>query len=398
MKLLVYSHFFAPSIGGVETIVLSLAENLADLRDSDGAPQFEITLVTQTPAEAYDDQGLPFKVIRQPSLVQLWHLIRKSDLVHVAGPSLAPLVLSLLVRKSVVVEHHGFQTICPNGQLLIEPEARLCPGHFMAGNQGKCLRCNSMQGWLASTRLWLQTFVRRFLCARVSTNIMPTQWLGGLLRLPRVATIPHGLGFTKAITRHGLPSGLPVIVFVGRLVTTKGLRVLLEAAKILQVQNRLFELLIIGEGPEHAALEQFVLDSGLVTHVRFAGRLGGEQVEQALAQASVVVVPSLAGEVFGLVVAENMLRGLPLVVSDLGSLTEVLGGTGLTFHAGDAADLAAALSRLLDDPALASALGQHARQRAIDLYSKSKMIEAHKRIYQEVYASVKAQAFESPKM
>jgi hypothetical protein len=43
MKLLLYSHFFAPSIGGVETIVLSLARGLAELRDSNGAPEFEIT-------------------------------------------------------------------------------------------------------------------------------------------------------------------------------------------------------------------------------------------------------------------------------------------------------------------------------------------------------------------
>jgi hypothetical protein len=41
MKVLVYSHFFAPSVGGVETMVLSLARSLADLRDSSGAPQFE---------------------------------------------------------------------------------------------------------------------------------------------------------------------------------------------------------------------------------------------------------------------------------------------------------------------------------------------------------------------
>lgn len=61
MKLLVYSHFFASSIGGVETIVFSLARNLVDLRDSDGAQQFEITLVTETPAEAYDDQGFRSK-------------------------------------------------------------------------------------------------------------------------------------------------------------------------------------------------------------------------------------------------------------------------------------------------------------------------------------------------
>jgi hypothetical protein len=58
-------------------------------------------------------------------------------------------------RKVVVVEHHSFQTICPNGQLLIEPEGTLCPG---------------TRGWLASNRLWLLTFVRRFLCSHASAS------------------------------------------------------------------------------------------------------------------------------------------------------------------------------------------------------------------------------------
>ena len=104
----------------------------------------------------------------------------------------------LAERRPVVVEHHGFQTICPNGQLLIEPAGAPCPGHFMAGRYGECLRCNRGQGWLAARKLWLLTFVRSFLCRRVSSNITPTAWLGGLVQLPRVVAIPHGLEFIAA--------------------------------------------------------------------------------------------------------------------------------------------------------------------------------------------------------
>jgi glycogen(starch) synthase len=389
MKLLIYSHFFAPSVGGVETIILSLSRGLAGLRDAKGVPQFEITLVTQTPGGNYGDTALPFRTIRQPGLMRLWRLIRESDVVHIAGPALAPLFLSLLARNPVVVEHHGFQTICPNGQLLIEPAGAPCPGHFMAGRHTECLRCNSGEGWLASGKLWLLTFVRRFLCARLAANITPTQWLGGLLRFPRLDAIPHGIDFPQSNTRPAAPSGLPVFAFVGRLVTTKGVRVLIEAAKILRGQNRAFELLIIGDGPERAVLEQFARDSQLEEHVHFLGRLGGEQLEATLSRATAAVVPSLGGEVFGLVVAENMARALPVVASDLGAFTEVLGGAGLTFRTGDAADLAAALARLLDDPAAAASLGQRARQRALDFCSKSRMIEAHTSVYAQVCAAVK---------
>jgi len=93
------------------------------------------------------------------------------------------------------------------------------------------------------------------------------------------------------------------------------------------------------------------------------------------------VVPSLGGEVFGLVVAENMLRGLPVVASDLGAFVEVLGDAGLTFRTGDPAALAAALSRLLDDPSFAATLGQRGSRRAETVYALDCMIESHASLY-----------------
>jgi len=390
VRLLIYSHFFAPSIGGVETIVLVIARGLAELRDSNGAPQFEITLVTQTPLGDYGDSANPFPTIRRPGFTELWQLVRTTDVLHVAGPALTPLLLGLLAGKPCVVEHHGFQTICPNGQLLIEPAAAPCPGHFMAGRHAECLRCNSNQGWAASYKLWISTFVRRFLSRRAAANISPTQWLGHLLQLPHVTAVPHGLEIIEPVSPPEPFPGRPVIAVQGRLVTTKGVRLLFEAARILGKQNRNFELLVIGDGPERASLEQFARDSHLDGQVCFAGRLNGTQLDAALARASAVVAPSLGGEVFGLVIAENMLRALPIVASDLGAFVEVLGGSGLTFRTGDAAALAAALGRLLDDPPLAASLGHRARERALDFCDKSRMIEAHARVYRDVCAAAKA--------
>jgi glycogen synthase len=393
MKLLLYSHFFAPSIGGVETIVLSLARGFAELRTPNDTPEFDLTVVTETLAGDFDDRSLPFRVIRQPAFLHLWRLVRTSDIIHIAGPAFAPLGLGLLARKPVVVEHHGFQTICPNGQLFIEPAGTPCPGHFMAGRHAECFRCNSAQGWFASRKLWLLTFVRRFLCARVSSNITPTEWLGAQLQLPHSRPVPHGLDTSAAVSpavSSVTPlSATPVIAFQGRLVTTKGVRLLFEAACILRKQGRPFELLVIGDGPERASLEQLARDSQLSSQVRFAGSLAASELEDALDQVSVVVVPSLGGEVFGLVVAENMLRGLPVIASDLGAFAEVLGPAGLIFRTGAAADLAAKLVQLLDDPVLPTTLGNIGQQRVFDFYSRSRMIEAHARVYREACVAAK---------
>ena len=384
MKLLLYSHFFAPSIGGVETLVQCLARGLANAESADGQKSFSITLVTQTPAEDCDDRSFPYPVIRQPKLSRLWSLIRATDVIHVAGTAIMPILLGLLARKPVVVEHHGFQSICPNGQLLIEPAGIPCPGHFMAGHHAVCLRCNSTQGWFASFRLWALTFLRRFLCARVAANITPTQWLGQLVQLPHVVAIQHGLANSAAPTAPAQPTSPPTIAFLGRLVTTKGVTTLVDAAQILRAQNKAFSLLIGGDGPERQNLKQFVKSARLEDITRFTGRVPASELDALLNTVSVVVVPSVGGEVFGLVVAENMLRGLPVVASNLGAFVEVLGSAGLTFETGNAQALASQLARLLDDPALRATLAQQARQRAIDSFSLAGMLNSHTAIYGKV--------------
>jgi glycosyltransferase involved in cell wall biosynthesis len=184
--------------------------------------------------------------------------------------------------------------------------------------------------------------------------------------------------------------GPPRIIFQGRLVTTKGLPVLLEAASILRSENRAFEILVIGDGPERVAIQELAEKLQLSQCVCFAGRIARADLESEIAKASMVVVPSLGGEVFGLVLAENMSRGLPVIASNLGSFAEVLGDGGLTFRVGDAKDLARQIARLIDDSSYASALGGRARRRILDRYLRSPMIEAHAQLYRRMWRAEQA--------
>ena len=387
MKLLIYSHSFAPNIGGIETIVMSLARGLAELRGSDGQRQFEVTLATQTLARECDDRDLLFSVARRPRVGRLWHLMRAADVIHLAGPAVLPLLLARLQRKPCVVEHHGFQTICPNGQLVIEPSNEPCPGHFMAGNHGACLRCQQGRGWPASIKLWALTFVRRKLCRGASANLAPTRWLEGLLGLPKSIYVPHGLpsATPQAARKQSSPEPM-IIAFQGRLVSTKGASLFLEAVEMLRRENYTFKVLIVGHGPQRGALQRQVEAAKLGDQVQLLGSLPPVELEAVLSRADVVVVPSLGGEVFGLVVAENMLRGTPVVASDLGALAEVLGDTGLTFRTGSGTALAQQLAKLLMDRSLGRRLGDSARQRILNEYSRDSMIEAHVRVYERLVA------------
>jgi len=141
---------------------------------------------------------------------------------------------------------------------------------------------------------------------------------------------------------------------------------------------------VIGDGPERASLVNLTHSLQISDSVRFAGRLAAVEMESTLADARIVAMPSLAGEVFGLVLAENMSRGLAVVVSDIGALVEVAGNAGLTFHKGDSQDLAQKLRELLSDPELATRLGKLARQRMFDVYSPNGMVNKHADVYRSL--------------
>src|SRR5205085_2599786 len=111
-------------------------------------------------------------------------------------------------------------------------------------------------------------------------------------------------------------------IMVPACAASKGASLLLEAVQILGTENHTFRVLIVGDGPERAALQKQVKEAKLGDRVQLLGSLPPMELETVLSRADVVVVPSLGGEVFGLVVAENMLRGIPVVASDVGALKE----------------------------------------------------------------------------
>ena len=384
MQVLIYTHAFPPMVGGIETITMELAQNLVRIANVRSNDAVQVTVVTPKPAIGANERDLPFTIVRKPTLTQLANLIRRADILHVAGTDMLPLLLGWLLRKRTVVEHHGFQTACPNGQMIFEPKQAPCPGHYMAGNHLRCLKCDTAGGMIHTLRRWLLTSPRRWLCSRAQANILPTAWLGSVLQLPKMVTIHHGLPARK-IAVSSRVADPPSIVFLGRLVSTKGVHVLLQAVHKLPDWD--FRLNILGDGPERGRLEADVKSLGIEDRVSFRGYLPENEVEQFLADARAVVMPSLGGEVFGLVALENMLRKKVLIVSDIGALTEVIGDAGLSFPAGDAQALAGCLRRVLHSRELSDELGVKAFGRASSLFTPERMVTDHLALYRMVLGS-----------
>lgn len=167
--------------------------------------------------------------------------------------------------------------------------------------------------------------------------------------------------------RLGGTPGRQLVFAFGRLVEKKGFRYLVEAAA--GMADRL-TVAIAGEGDARAALEQTARDLG--APVRLVGRLDRRETALALAEADVVVVPSVidaAGNVDGLpnTLLEAMAAGRPVVASRVAGIPDVVsdGVNGLLVPAKDSRALGAALARLLGEPETRVRLGRAARHTVV---------------------------------
>lgn len=228
--------------------------------------------------------------------------------------------------------------------------------------------------------MWLlATPMRRFLSNRATANVAPTDWLGKILGLNRTTTIHHGVADMPQLAGETCNS---TFAFQGRLVSSKGVRVLLSAAKRLAAEGYEFRIKIIGDGAELDGLK--VDAAGLGGRIEFLGHLPQSDLDNALSDVRTIVMPSLGGEVFGLVAAENMARGKMLIVSRIGALEEVVGNTGLVCEAGKEDDLAARMRETLGAPERTRLLGIAARDRAQSLFTSARMIGEHVRLYEGI--------------
>jgi glycosyltransferase involved in cell wall biosynthesis len=153
----------------------------------------------------------------------------------------------------------------------------------------------------------------------------------------------------------------PSVLYAGRLTPEKGVHVLIEA--FLTMENR--DVLLTITGDTSTAYAQ-----GLIRNIpeidreriRFIGFVGQERMHELYSDHSVLVVPSLWYENMPNVVLEGMVHDRPTIVSRLGSFTELIrdGETGYCFAPGDARDLSAKLTFLLDNRGIAEETGKRA--------------------------------------
>jgi glycogen(starch) synthase len=387
LKLLIYAHSWAPAVGGVEAITRTLAEGLAKCSNSGSCPSIEVTVVTLTAADGMNDSLVPFRVIRRPSIWRLLQLIWSTDILHLAGPALLPLALGRLLKKRTVLEHHNYQSMCPNGLLIHKTDLTVCPGHFLAGRYQECFRCNSQTlGRPGSLLKLLLAFPRRWLAKGATANVAPTCHVKARVALPRTQVIYHGVAHADLSPESlTIPAGGPVcFAFIGRLVKEKGVSDLLRSAHELAAEGYEFRLKIVGDGPERAALEILAEDLGLKKHTVFTGAVSPASVSGVLTEATAVVIPSTWEEVAGLVALEQMIQGRLVIAADVGGLGEAVNGFGFKFPPGDIGALKSCMRQAIENPGLSIRMRHKARANAITSFSQERMVDEHFQLYRRI--------------
>lgn len=379
MQIAIYSHTFAPAVGGVETYVQLLASALSEGRDVTGNRN-HVTVITKT--QSIPTDRTPFRIVRRPSIATLWKVISEAQIIHIAGPCLTPMVLSIIRGVPMIIEHHGYQAICPNGLLLQKPMARACPGYFLRRQYRKCFACERQsKGLFATVASIIATAIRRLMCRLAKNNLAVTHHVDARLQLRNSSVIYHGIP-PGDIPPAAANSSIMKFGYVGRLVAEKGLSLLVEAMAQLKEEDKCCNLTFVGEGPERQSLEGQVVQLGLRSYVRFAGLLTGRALNAETDQLDVVVMPSIWEETAGLAAIEHMMRGRCVIAADIGGLSEVVGSAGLKFEPGSAASLAASMRTLIDDRNLLTTLGKAAQTRARKMFSLDRMMQDHLSLYE----------------
>jgi len=190
----------------------------------------------------------------------------------------------------------------------------------------------------------------------------------------------------STITPLPLDFDAPRVLGLGRLIREKGFDLAIRAFPHVLDRFPAAQLCIAGEGPEKLSLAALAREAGIERAVKFTGRIEPDDVPALINESSLVVMPSWY-EPFGLVALQAAQMGRPVVATRLRGLDEVVleGKTGLLFDPRNSTALAEALEWLLAHPAEAQRMGQAARRHARGTFQWKRHVAAYDALYQRLH-------------
>jgi len=302
----------------------------------------------------------------------------KPDVVHVHEifPLVPPWILPECTRRKlpVVMSCVDYRMTCPVVTHLRDNQ--ICTA-CLPNRQYQAALSNCRQSRAESVTMALYgTLVHRLGLYRKNESefIMPSEftrsWMLKHLDLPpdRVTAVAPVVASPPTAADAGVGG---YVAFAGRFSPEKGIQTLLDAAKLTGLPVKL------------ARNENSLVTCDVPARMTVVTK-GREDLARFYREASMVVVPSLWFETFGLVGAEAMSHGIPVLAAKGGAVQELVehGVDGLHFEVGDAASLAAGMLQLWNDPALRRRLGAAARSKAEARWNADRHFEQVRDIYE----------------
>ena len=174
-----------------------------------------------------------------------------------------------------------------------------------------------------------------------------------------------------------------ILLFVGRLHTIKGLKLLINAFKIALKQESKLRLFIVGNGTYD---EWLSIAKPVWSKISFTGYLTSKELLQLYSIADIGLIPSIHEE-FGLVALEMMMHELPIIVSNTTGLSEIVENmiTGLIARKSSARDMAEKIIKLTRDLSLRRSMALQGREKYLKIYNSNLYKEKMLRLYKSFY-------------
>lgn len=372
MKIVQVVAYYPPHIGGMENCVKEISERLAE-------KGHEVEVYTS-------DIGCK-KHKRSPTNNPSVHYLISWEFAHTA---IIPYLFFQLLKvpRDLIIHVHVAQAIIPEIVFLISKIKKIpyiTHIHADVGPSGKL-------GFLLP--FYKKVFLKRILNS-ASKIIVPTMdyvyLIGKKYSIPKtkICRIPNGVNlkyFRNVSTELHNPVRL---LSVGRLSKPKNIPLLIESFKLITVNSqKKVELHIVGEGEERKRISDLIKKEGLENKIFLHGSLLGKDLYDIYSYSDIFILTSEC-ESFGLVLIEAMASGLPVVVSNITSVKNIITNnvTGLVVNQ-TPEDFAQAVEKLLDNPGLRIKIIRNGLKE-VKKFDWNKIVRKFENIYETVYRNNK---------
>src|SRR5574341_178885 len=217
------------------------------------------------------------------------------------------------------------------------------------------------------------------------------------LSAERVAAFPIGVDLDEFRPRApdpdlraelGLPPGHRLVGLISYLRAYKGHEYFIEAAVLLRTKAKDVTFLVVGEGPEEAALRDRIAARGITESVRMLGFR--KDLLNVFRSLDLFVMPSVEADTIPQVLMQALAMGLPVISTNVGSIPDVIqeGVTGFVVPPRDAAALALRIESLLEDEGLRQTLGRNGRTLVRESYSLDAMVDQLEAVYRRALEAI----------